>query len=73
MGTNQAHVLPGGGRMSQRIGRAQFEQRLVELCVDSGSMEFSRRVIDRHILWKSILVGLDPAAQYSEKGIDERI
>jgi hypothetical protein len=51
----------------------RFEQRLAELCVDSGVMEFPRRNSDRHILWKSILVGVDPVAQYSEKEIDEHI
>ena len=59
--------------MSQRISREQFEQRLAELCVDSGSMEFPHRDSDRHILWESILVGLEPAVHYSEKAIDEHI
>ena len=57
----------------QRITRKQFEQRLAELCVESGSMEFPRHVIDKHILWKSIVLGLDSATEYSEKEIDERI
>lgn len=57
----------------QRITRTQFEQRLAELCVESGSMEFPRHTIDRHILWKSIVLGLDPVAKYSEKEIDEHI
>ena len=59
--------------MSQRISRAQFEQRLAELCVDSGSMEFPHRDSDRHILWKSIIVGLEPAVHYLEEEIDEHI
>ncbi len=57
----------------QRITRTQFEQRLAELCFESGSMEFPRRIIDRHILWKSIVLGLEPAVEYSEGGIDECI
>ena len=59
--------------MFQCISRVQFERRLAELCVDSGVMEFPRREQDRHILWKNILVGLDPAARFTEKEIDERI
>lgn len=59
--------------MSQRISRTQFEQRLAELCVESGAMEFPRRDADRHVLWKSIVLALDPVVKYSEKQIDERI
>jgi hypothetical protein len=58
---------------TQRITRKQFEDRLAELCVESGSMEFPRRTNDRHILWKSIVLGLDTARKYTEKEIDGKI
>jgi hypothetical protein len=51
----------------------EFRTRLGELCVMSGLSGVPRKPRDRHILLKSVTLTLDPAKQYSESDINDRL
>ena len=47
-----------------------FKTRLSQLCVKSGLSNFPRRKKDRHILLKSVILGLDKRREYTETEIN---
>jgi hypothetical protein len=53
------------------VDAATFSHRLVTLCLKSGTIPFPAKALDRAILEKSMTMRIDPAARYSQKGIDE--
>ena len=55
------------------IGLDEFVERLCRLGADRGPRGFPRNPRDRDILTKSILLGLDSTATYSEREINERL
>jgi hypothetical protein len=57
--------------MSERvITVAEFEERLAAICLSGAGSAFPRRYRDRHILYRSIAQGLDPARKYSEEALN---
>lgn len=55
------------------IGLDEFVERLCRLGADRGPRGFPRNGRDRDILTRSILLGLDSAATYSEREINARL
>ena len=55
----------------QMISAAQFEERLAAICLGGAGTAFPRRMRDRHILYRSIIQGLDYARNYSEAELNE--
>lgn len=51
----------------------QFKKRLVDLCVQSGLSGLPHRLRDRHILLKSMVLGMSSKETYTEKEIDEKL
>jgi hypothetical protein len=55
------------------ISAEEFVERLCRLGADRGPRGFPRRVRDREILMKSMLMLLDSAREYSEAEINEQL
>ena len=59
--------------MDNFITCEQFKERLGILCVTSGQTTFTRRLRDRHILLKSMVLELDATKTYTEQEIDKTL
>ena len=62
--------------MSKRkpmIGSEEFKERVVELCLKSGSSGMPRKTRDRHIVLKSIALTLDPHRAMTAEQVDAAI
>ena len=57
----------------QTISASQFEERLAALCLGGAGTAFPRRTRDRHILYRSIIHGLDHARKYSETELNDAL
>ena len=55
------------------IGSEEFKERLVELCLKSGSSGLPRKTRDRHIVLRSIALTLDPHRAMTAEEVDEAI
>ncbi|UCG92907.1 MAG: DUF2087 domain-containing protein [candidate division WOR-3 bacterium] len=51
----------------------QFKKRLSDLCVRSGLSGLPRKLQDRHIIMKSVVLTLEAGEEYTEKQIDENL
>jgi hypothetical protein len=54
----------------QKISVDEFKNRLAAQCLDRGGRGLPRKLRDKHILYKSILLMLEPDRDYSEKEIN---
>jgi hypothetical protein len=52
------------------ISIVEFEKRLAQLCLSSGTAELPRRQRDRHILLKSLSMDVSPDRSYTELEIN---
>ena len=59
--------------MTHLIAREEFVSRLIDLCLKSGMAGFPRKLRDRHILLKSVVLTLDVAKGHTEREIDDRL
>ena len=50
-----------------------FKKRLVDLCVQGCLLGWPHKNQDRHILLKSMVLGLDKTVEYTEKEINEKL
>ena len=50
-----------------------FKKRLVDLCVQGCLLGWPHKNQDRHILLKSMILGLEKSVEYSEKEINEKL
>jgi hypothetical protein len=57
----------------ETISAAQFEERLAAICLGGAGTAFPRRTRDRHILYRSVIQGLDHARQYSETELNDAL
>ena len=55
------------------ISVEEFVERLCLIAVDRGPRRFPRKRKDRHIIMKSILMGMDSARTYTEGQVNEII
>lgn len=55
------------------IGLAEFQKRLVTLCVQSGNTGLPRKQRDRHILLKSVTLTFDKTQQYAEAEVNQQL
>jgi hypothetical protein len=55
----------------QTVSAAQFEERLAAICLGGVGTAFPRRIRDRHVLYLSIVQGLDHARKYSEAELND--
>jgi hypothetical protein len=55
------------------VTKEQFIKRLTGLCLRGGSTGFPKNEIDEHILLKSAILVLPPAASYTEAEINEAL
>jgi hypothetical protein len=51
----------------------QFEERMAELCLRSGTVGLPRKLLARHILLKSVVLTLDRHKDYTEQQIGDRL
>ncbi len=51
----------------------QFSKRLADLCLKSGLADFPKDELDQHILLKSAMLSLGPAASFTEKELSEKL
>ena len=51
----------------------QFKKRLSNLCIQSGLTGLPHKLRDRHILFKSMVVGMSSKKTYTEKEIDNKL
>jgi len=58
---------------AQTISAAQFEERLATICLGGAGTAFPRRTRDRHILYRSIIQGLNHARKYSEAELNDAL
>lgn len=56
--------------MTETIGRKEFEDRLVAVCI-GGDSSLPRRLRDRHIILASATLWMGPGAIYTEPEINE--
>jgi hypothetical protein len=57
----------------QMITAAQYEERLAAICLGGAGSAFPRRLRDRHILYRSIIQGLDHARKYPEAELNDAL
>src|SRR3954468_6862636 len=57
----------------QTISATQFEERLAAICLSGAGTAFPRRTRDRHILYRSVIQGLDHARKYSETELNDAL
>jgi 8-oxo-dGTP diphosphatase len=62
---------PGQGEPMPHIEASQFKNRFVALMM--GGHGFPKRPLDRHILFLSAALGLDPQRPYSERELNEAL
>ena len=55
------------------VGLAEFQQRLVTLCLQSGNTGLPRKQRDRHIILKSVVLTLDRTIHYTEEGVNRKL
>jgi hypothetical protein len=55
------------------VSKDLFRKRLVDLCARSHLFSLPRKPQDRHILLRSMVIGLDVNRQYSEQEINETL
>ena len=51
----------------------QFEERMAELCLQSGVAGLPRKPRDRHILLKSVVLTLDRERSYTERELGDKL
>lgn len=59
--------------MSALISIAEFKDRLAALCLKGGRRGFPRKPRDQHILFKSIILRLEPPRTYTEAELNEEL
>ena len=57
--------------MNSSIGTAEFKKRLALLCLKGGGRGFPRKQRDQYILFKSIILILEPGRDYTEAELNE--
>ncbi len=57
----------------EAITKQEFTSRLVQLCVGSGLRGIPRKIRDRHILLKSIMLTLELKREYAEHELNEEL
>ena len=55
------------------MNKETFSKRLGELCLRGGASGFPKDPLDQHILLKSAMLSIDPAGEYSEQEINEKL
>ncbi|MFQ6030482.1 MAG: DUF2087 domain-containing protein [Dehalococcoidia bacterium] len=58
---------------ANEISLAEFQKRLVTLCVQSGNTGLPRKQRDRHILLKSVTLTFDRTRQYAEEEVNQKL
>lgn len=57
----------------QTVTRDYFVKRVVQLCLRSGLADLPKNELDRHILYKSAVLGFDPHAIFTEKEVTSQL
>ena len=66
-------MFPAQRPRPDKVTLREFQERLVNLCVQSGLKGLPRRKRDQHIILKSVILTFDKTEEYTESGVNQRL